>query len=294
MKGPEGKIPGGDLIDTDLIIRVLKEFSLTAVNSVTWTGGGEPTLHPDFEAITGYVYKEGIEQGMYTHGGHINRERAEHIKMGFKWVYISLDADNAFDYKRLKGVDKFSDALKGIEYLSRAPGDAVVGVGFLLTRSNFYSIAGMVELAKRMGANYCQFRPTIRYETVNPGKVAENTAWIHQAILALTPYVEDPFVSVDLDRFRQYVEWDGHGYAKCWWTGLQAVITPNGKVWTCINKREFPGAELGDLNDDSFGDIWARHGLHSVNGSCRAMCRGHLPNLTLEQVLTTPEHENFI
>jgi molybdenum cofactor biosynthesis enzyme MoaA len=167
MDKPPEAIPGGDLLDTDLIIRVLKEFSLTAVNSVTWTGGGEPTLHPDFETITGYAYKEGVEQGMYTNGAHISRERAEHIKTGFKWVYISLDADSAFDYKRMKGVDKFSDVLQGLEYLSRSPGDAVVGVGYLLTRDNFYSIPGMVELAKRMGADYCQFRPTL--QRIRPG-----------------------------------------------------------------------------------------------------------------------------
>ena len=67
-----------------------------------------------------------------------------------------------------------------------------------------------------------------------------------------------PILEADTDRFRAYRDWDGHGYGTCWWSALQTCITPNGSVWTCVNKREHSGAKVGDLSRESFADIWAR------------------------------------
>ena len=76
---------------------------------------------------------------------------------------------------------------------------------------------------------------------------------------------------------------------------MQTVITPNGKLWTCVNKRERSDALLGDLSCESFAQVWDRVGMPcAVNDTCRIMCRGHVANLTLEHVLRRPEHENFI
>ena len=46
------------------------------VRSVTWTGGGEPTLHPDFDQIIGHTAWLDLPQAIYTHGGHIDSRRA--------------------------------------------------------------------------------------------------------------------------------------------------------------------------------------------------------------------------
>lgn len=294
MNKPIGQIPGGDLMDFNLARNLLYELSFIGTNAVTWTGGGEPTLHPDFDEITAFAHDRGLQQGIYTHGGHISRERARQMKRRFTWVYISLDSAHAESYKALKGVNRFGDVCNGIRHLVDAPGDAVIGVGFLINADNYEEIDDMVALAKGLGADYCQFRPTVLYDPANPGEVAEDTGWMNDAILMLDGYTDDSFVQVDLSRFQQYQDWQGHGYKTCWWTGLQAVVTPNGKVWTCINKREFPDAELGDLNENTFIDIWNRNGLHPVNGTCRVMCRGHLPNQTIEQVMVKPKHANFV
>src|SRR5690606_13491515 len=39
---------GGDLADTELVKRGLSEMADYGVKAVVWSGGGEPTLHPDW------------------------------------------------------------------------------------------------------------------------------------------------------------------------------------------------------------------------------------------------------
>jgi len=80
-----------------------------------------------------------------------------------------------------------------------------------------------------------------------------------------------------------------------YWKSLQAVITPNGYMWTCTNKMEHADAVLGDLSAESFADIWARAGSPcGTDSGCRVACRGDLANQTLNEVMTLTPHANFV
>jgi len=291
---PSSAIPGGDLMDKVLAIQMLDQFAAAGVQSVTWTGGGEPTLHPHFDEIvcsTPY----GLEQGLYTHGGHIGNERAALLKRKMTWVFVSLDECTHEMYKKSKDVDRLDRAIQGIQLLVEAEGNATIGVGFLLHRGNWESISRMVELGKEMGVDYVQFRPTIHFKQDAPNRLGENTEYLPPLIRLLRQHVHDPFVIADLRRFQMYHVWGKHKYKTCHWSAMQTVITPNGKVWTCANKREHASAELGDLTQESFAEIWARAGKPcAVDSQCRVMCRGHLPNLTLDALMEEPAHAAFI
>lgn len=292
---PQGAIDGGDLMDRDLAFRILWELRQAGVKSVTWTGGGEPTLHPEFTAIAINAYIKGIEQGLYTHGGHIDDVKARLLKGDFKWVYVSLDECTREDFQRSKGVDRFEQVLEGICRLVIAPGPATIGVGFLLHRRNVGQIDHMVHLGRKLGVNYVQFRPVIAYSAIAPGQLVEDVQWVNDAINGLRRYAGDSFVQADPWRFEAYRDWTGHGYPTCHWSALQTVITPNGKVWRCTDKREHAGALLGDLTEESFAAIWERAGGPcGVDSRCRILCRGHVSNVTLDAIMTETEHVNFI
>jgi MoaA/NifB/PqqE/SkfB family radical SAM enzyme len=291
---PAGALDAGDLMPLALATSILDQLAAAGVRSVVWTGGGEPTLHPQFDAIVRYAEGLGIEQGLYTHGGHIGPERAALLKRALTWVYVSLDAADAGFYKRDKGVDGFEAVCEGVRNLVAAEDSATVGLGFLLTRHNVDCIWRMVALGHELGVDYVQFRPTIRYRADAPNQPDEDTGWVRHAMRWLRSYAEDPFVVADLSRFAMYADWQGHGYPTCYWAALQTVITPNGRVWACCNKREHPDALLGDLSQESFADVWARARPVVVGPQCRVMCRGHVANLTLAHVMHEGAHRNFI
>ena len=293
---PDAAVAGGDLMDTALAFRLVDELAAAGVNSITWTGGGEPTLHPDFDAIVERAQASGLEQGIYTHGGHLPGPRASLLKRAMTFVYVSLDAWNAEAYKRDKGVDRFDAACDGIRRLAAAEGPAAIGIGYLITAKNWGSAGYAAQLPERLGADYVQFRPTVLYEQDAPGEAAENTDWLEPAseLLARVADTHPTRVIVDIERFRMYRDWQGHGYPTCWWSTLQTVVTPNGKVWTCVNLREHPSAEIGDLSVETFADIWARRPVATVGPECRIMCRGHVANTELERIFAKREHTAFV
>lgn len=291
---PGAATPGGDLMELELAKTIVAELVDAGVRSITWTGGGEPTLHPDFDEIVRCTAEYDISQALYTHGGHITAERAALLKEHLTFVYVSLDAADAASYKRDKGVDRFWAACDGIRLLAEAPGDATVGVGYLVTEQNWPDCPAAVKLTQGLGADYIQFRPTVIYNQAVPGVPAGDTAWIWGAIDSLRPLEDEPGVEVDLDRFRAYRDWDGHGYDTCVWSMLQTCITPNGKVWACVSKREHAAAEIGDLSVETFEEVWERHTVAKVNKDCRVMCRGHLANVALTEIVRSRPHPEFV
>ncbi len=101
--GPPSSTPIGDLADADLVTRALGEAADAGVQGIVWSGGGEPTLHPQFEQITAEAARLGLQQGMYTHGGHLNEGRTAFIRRHFTWVVVSLDRADAESYHAYKG-----------------------------------------------------------------------------------------------------------------------------------------------------------------------------------------------
>lgn len=282
----------GDLMDTALAFEIVDQLIDYGVRSIVWSGGGEPTLHSDFNRIVNAYH---LPMGLYTNGCHIDEQRAHILKQRLSWVYVSLDAVTGGDYAQCKGVtpEHFDRALAGVSALVNASGKATIGVGFLLNANNWPQAEGMAELGHELGADYVQFRPTIRYKSEAPNEIDGGIGWIPGAI-SLLETMDRNGVEIDLSRFDMLHEWTGHGYSQCWWSGLQTVITPNGKVWACLNKRGMDGAELGDLNDESFETIWERAPIQVVNDHCRVMCRGHIPNMELKGMFEHKPHGEFI
>jgi MoaA/NifB/PqqE/SkfB family radical SAM enzyme len=235
-----------------------------------------------------------IDQGVYTNGTNLTTENVKALKQYCKWVYVSVDAASKDAYKDAKGVDKFGDVCRGILDLVQADGEATIGMGFLVTRDNWRDILKAWELSRALGADYIQYRPAVLFDPANPGKLAEDTEWLDGAMDLLENAAKCRDVIVDLERFRMYRDWQGHKYPVCYWSGVQATITPNGKVWTCVNKREYPGAELGDINKEKFVSIWKRRKIAEVDEQCRVVCRGHPANLILNELMRPNEHGNFI
>lgn len=284
----------GDLADFGLVTHALDQMASAGVKGIVWSGGGEPTTHPLWTGIVAHAASLGLEQGMYTLGGLLTETSAKTLSEAATWVVVSLDCADADTYAIEKHVpqERFSAATRGIELLSKH--GACVGVSFLLHKDNWVQASRMRELAVRLGATYTTFRPAIRTSPANPGVCHDDRAWITEAMPTLRWLAEDPAVEIDPDRFAEYRDWAGHGYDTCHGVKLTTVITPDGRMWPCPQRRGV-GPALGDLREESFDDIWARHsGTVEVDRDCRVMCRLHLMNAQLVPVFAAQAHEAFV
>lgn len=292
---PMARDAGGDIADTALVKQVLVDAWLAGVKSIVWTGGGEPTTHPDWPDIVAEAADIGYAQGMYTLGGLLTETTGEHLAARADWVVVSLDAISPDAYAREKGVSptRYFAALNGIRAL--VDYKAAVGVSFLLHADNWQQAPEMVNLGHSLGATYTTLRPAIRFSAANPAALTDDRAWITDALPSLTRLSAEPDVECSPTRFAEYRDWQGHGYDVCYGIRLNTTITPDGRMWVCPNRREYAGSCLGDLRQESFSAIWARHPRQWTDFTeCRAMCRLHAVNQTLDTVYRDRPHAAFI
>lgn len=286
----------GRFADIEVVFRGLSEMADCGVQAIVWSGGGEPTLHPDWSSALQYGRVCGLKQGMYTLGGHLAPETARIMAMTLDWVVVSLDAADADSYAAEKGVPpgRFVNAVRGIELLTAHP-DLVVGVSFLLHAGNWQQTDEMLALARSLKATYATFRPSVSYDRDRADTCSDDRTWITAALPRLQQLQHEPDVEIDPARFVEYRDWTSHGYATCYGIRMLTQVTPDGRVWVCPNRRGIAGSSIGDLSKESFAAIWKRHPRQwTVQSDCRVMCRLHLLNVTLDQVFTPRKHEAFV
>ena len=286
---------GGDLADTDLVLRALMEARVAGVKSIVWTGGGEPTTHPDWHFLMSTAHGMGFEQGLYTMGSLISTTQAATVRQWLSWVVVSLDHPDAATYAREKRTlpSMFDRACETVRALGH--GKAAIGVSFLLHAGNYTQAQDMLALSRSLGATYTTFRPLVETAPSEPGVLLGDRAWVRVATPGLQALAAQPDVELDVARFHEWAGWSGHGYTVCQGPALNTTITPDGRLWVCPNRREYAGSCLGDLRVESFADIWARHpGRFPVTADCRAQCRLHHVNQALDALAQPREHANFI
>lgn len=286
----------GRFADLDVLTRSFGEMAAAGVQAVVFSGGGEPTLHPQFDAIITAAHDAGLQIGMYTVGGHISKERSALIARTMTWVVISLDAADADTYAAEKRVppQMFIDACNGASLLAQR-GGVVVGVSFLLHDKNWQQAPEMLALARGLSASYVTFRPTIDTDHVDLSLLVGSRDWVTEAMPLLTALEAQEDVEVSTERFLEFRDWAGRSYSACFGIRLVTQVTPDGRVWVCPNRRGIAGSELGDLRTESFASIWARHpGQWTDFTGCRAMCRLHQVNETLAPVFRAQSHEAFV
>lgn len=286
----------GEIADMAIVREGLKQMRVAGVESVVWSGGGEPTTHPQWLDAVREAHRWGLQQGMYTLGGLLTPGTAGELARLASWVVVSLDAADAATYGRDKGVpdDRFQAACDGIRWLADAK-SAVVGVSFLLHAGNWRQVGAMLELARRMDATYATFRPVIRTSTLTPATCEDSRRWIDDALPQLRWLSSQPDVECKPERFEAYRDWKGRDYDACHGIKLTCTITPDGRVWVCQQRRGIAGSCVGDLRTESFHELWQRHpGAWTAFGDCRVMCRLHLMNERLAPIFAPRAHGAFV
>ena len=64
---------------------LVEEFAGMGVNSISWTGGGEPTLHPSFPKFVEWAHWAGLKQGLFTNA----LKEINYDPTYFEWIRVS-------------------------------------------------------------------------------------------------------------------------------------------------------------------------------------------------------------
>ena len=90
-------------VETERALRLLDEFKAAGARGIQFTGGGEPTVQPDHEAIFEKALGLGFQCALVSNG-YRWRERIFASLPRFTWIRVSIDAGSAESYAAIRRV----------------------------------------------------------------------------------------------------------------------------------------------------------------------------------------------
>lgn len=234
-----------EFLDWEVYKQLLQNLIKIGVKSITFTGGGEPLTHPKFSEMADSALIAGFEIGLVTNG--IGLHKIKHPEE-FKFIRVSLDANDSQTYLQVKKSGEFNKVLFNIK--NALLRKATVGLSYVVCKENEHGIEEAQELAKELGVAYIQVKP----------------AWGNGGVY--NGYkVKDEKSTIVTKRFIP-----GNSLS-CSIAGLVGVVGATGDVYYCCQQRGKDEYKLGSLYDESFDSIWKRRPRWNPNIKSCPICR---------------------
>jgi hypothetical protein len=84
------------MLTKEQMIKAVDQFAELGVLGMEFTGGGEPTLHPDLDFMIEYIHNKGIKIGIVTNGSRLRKVKNWHM---VSWVRLGMYGfDEGYEY----------------------------------------------------------------------------------------------------------------------------------------------------------------------------------------------------
>jgi radical SAM protein with 4Fe4S-binding SPASM domain len=141
--------------------------------------GGEPFLYNDLFEVLDCAHDLGYWITILTHGGLIDRLRAERLKKYWRVrLRVSLDGPDRKTHDQLRGDGTFDSAILGIARLLDSRLN--VGIGVTVSDANLESVDALLRLCLEMGVAFVRCIPVAR---IRRGRAARVTIALHYGLL---------------------------------------------------------------------------------------------------------------
>lgn len=289
--------------------RIISEISGSGTRSVTFTGGGDPTMHKDFAEIIEFAKSQGLEVGLITNGLALKEKHLEKIVSSCTWIRVSWDAATPELHEKIhyngdvgipmRSVEQFWKVVQNTamlcNYKKTHDLSCTIGCAFLVDERTQHEIVPFAELAAKTGVDYCQYRP-FHYSSYN---LESETMMAY----AREKYQTETFsVLFSEFKFRSMKDKDiKRSYDRCHGSHFSTHVAANYNVYVCCHLMFHPAACIGNLKEESFQKIWRSNKKIDVINKidvhkCLPLCRHDSANRILDVIVTSEKikHRNFI
>ena len=232
--------------------------------------GGEPTLHPQFEAIVGHLAAMEMPFVLFTNARWQDAARLTGLLRSTpqcRGLLVSLHGATAASHEAYTGVrGSYEETLANIGRATRA--ELGVTTSTVITGHNWAEIADIVRLSRRLGAHHAVFN---RYLGA-PHPALEPTPWqLRTAIEAIERHV---LCSAEGDHSVKFGNCIPQCFATSSATGCLAgvaycTVDPWGNVRPCNHALMV----VGNLVEQGVDEVWHSEGLARWREMIPAQCR---------------------
>ncbi len=234
-------------LELNIYISLIGELQQMGTRSITFTGGGEPTLNPNFNLMAKMAKSLGFQIGLVTNGVLLNK--VENLE-DFLFIRVSLDAHNAADYLKVKGVNKFDVVLNNIS--NALDKNKTIGISYVVGPHNNKNLEQADALACDLGVSYIQIKPSYINDR---GEIFTDFEYPDGR----------PVIGT-----KRYLPQDN---VPCTVAALVGIVGANGDVYFCCQGRGIDRLILGNLKDKTFKELWTERMKLKPNVSLCPMCR---------------------
>lgn len=294
-------------LNTDVLKKNLTELSTKGIKSIVYAGEGEPLLHSDAPDIINYTKSLGIDAAVSTNGVFFTSDISNNCLKSLTWIRFSVAGINDFTYDKIQQ-GKPGDreiVYKNMEEAVRVKKDqnlmTTLGVQMLLLPENKDEAVQMGKELRKIGVDYFSLKPFSQHP---------QSKHILQVDYKEMMELEDEIKELETEEFKIYFR--AHAmkklecsrtYQHCWALPFMVYVDARGNLWPCIVFMGKEDLKYGNLNEETFCQIWEGKRRKQVNKyfmnmdlekNCREICRLDEMNRYLDALKNPGEHVNFI
>lgn len=161
------------VMDLELWQKLAAEFRDAGGLSVTFTGGGEPTVNKEIAAFAAVARQFGLDWGLYSNGASLTPQLIDNLlEHKPTFIRVSVNSGSAAAHHALYrlGEAAYWSVQELVALLvGRAAGMCTVGVGYIMRTAVQSELIGireyLVEIARKAGrpVDYIAIRPALTY-----------------------------------------------------------------------------------------------------------------------------------
>jgi MoaA/NifB/PqqE/SkfB family radical SAM enzyme len=283
---------------------IVDQLSEAGARGLIFTGGGDPLCNPHTPDIALRAKEKGLDVGFITNGQLLNEEASGKILESCVWVRVSLDAATPEVFLRTHGSNEhsFRKVVENIGRLTdmkrRLNSRCTIGVGYLTSAETKGDLDKAAVLCKNLGVDYIQFRPM---QIHHGGDFKYNWEDVMDEIQQCMKHNEMNFnVLYSKHKYDMMKRSDyGRNYGKCYGHQFATVVSATGKMYLCCHLRGYEKYCIGDLNKNTFEEIWNSEerikAYENINfRDCIPLCRCNTFNQVLWNITRPKEHVSFL
>jgi len=258
------------------------------VQSITFVGGGEPTVRKGYEYLVEQSVDSGMLTSIITNGTKLDKLSNIPIKTVKKIAWIGVDVDSGDkdiyeEVRRSKRVGLFDQVKDNIKWLVQI--NARVDLKVLLHPLTVAlpSLEKTFLYAVTTGVRMIYFRLAL----MNDGRMYEPEHFVYEAIDSLS---KKHNVKVKVNKTR-LIE---RNYTKCHALYMMPVFAADGKVYLCCENRGNQNYMLGDWLRNDFRKDWCsithRTVFDKIDSKMCKPCRPHIHNVGVTEAISSESY----
>ena len=240
-------------LSSDHFRKLIDDLPSMNIKLIDLTGGGEPTLHPQFIDFVKMCLNQKFQLALLSNGTWNDSRLIDLLAEGFSFIRVNLDASSGEVYDRVHHTPfrgEFQRMMNNLEKMiserEKRKSGLIIGAKVRLCQANMNYVEGMITLTRDLGLDYIQFQinpsdlePLLPEQKKNVNEILNELKYRHHSQLIYGELEEEKTGD------------------RCWASKAQLTIDASGNVYPCPYCLDQTDASpLGNFLNRTMNDLW--------------------------------------